>query len=264
MSCSTDTTTANSVPTTDEDRAKAIIATLPPTEMRCPNSPDDSTADAHNTAILAVRGLQTTATIFQLAQLAKIAAMNRNIAIGENTPPTDVSNSKKQDRKSSKYKEAFVTTFEPFYFFFYGSLQDPMVLTSVCNLLGEDNNDVINDKTKDEIVVLRQSASIKGWKVRMWGPYPALVPATDENNRVKGVAWLCEKYDHVKRLCNYETSAYRMAYCDIEVPTADGNGVEVIKNARTFVSTLDANDEDLKDGEFVLKEYQNGLGEWWS
>ncbi|KAI1109999.1 hypothetical protein F5Y14DRAFT_430561 [Nemania sp. NC0429] len=96
----------------------------------------------------------------------------------------------------------------------------------------------------------------------MWGPYPALIPAIaddvdgEEAGRVHGVAWLCTKHEHVARLCMYETEAYRMAYCDVEVPSSssDGDGVEVLKNARTFVSTLEAH--ELRRGAFDIEEYQ--------
>ncbi|KAI0433959.1 hypothetical protein F5Y09DRAFT_338075 [Xylaria sp. FL1042] len=267
MPRSTNTTATSSLPIRDSYQVNAITATLPPTELRYPESADDAEADAHNKTILAVRGLRTTAICFQLAQLTEIALMNHNIAtvsagfsIEDMAPAEEVN-------PRDKYKDLIpVTTFEPFYFFFYGSLQDPSVLTSVCDLLDDDDNSALNDTEKDDVVVLRQGASIGGWKVKMWGQFPALVPATakdENNNRVKGVAWLCEEYYHVTRLCSYESSAYRLAYCDVEVPAADGNGVEVLKNARTFVSTLEEGN-GLEDGEFNLEEYQQSIARWWS
>ncbi|KAI1376762.1 hypothetical protein F4677DRAFT_445085 [Hypoxylon crocopeplum] len=121
--------------------------------------------------------------------------------------------------------------FEPFYFFFYGSLQDPEVLVSVCEL--SDPNPTLKHGT------------IKDWRAMMWGPYPALVP--QEDSEVKGMYWKCEKPIHVDYLRRYESSAYRMEFCTIT--TDDG---EVIENGRVFVAQdLD----DLVEGTFDLKAF---------
>ncbi|KAL7626369.1 hypothetical protein AAE478_003141 [Parahypoxylon ruwenzoriense] len=127
-----------------------------------------------------------------------------------------------------------VLAFEPFYFFFYGSLQDPNVLRRVCNL-----PDV------DETPELRP-ASIKGWRSMMWGMYPALVP--QEGSVVNGKYWRCENAKMVEYLRQYETKAYTMAHC--QIITVDG---EVLDNGRVFV--FRDGKSDLTEGSFDLKEF---------
>ncbi|KAJ2982241.1 hypothetical protein NUW58_g6486 [Xylaria curta] len=218
-----DNTIATSSPSsTEQDRTNTVMAALPPTE---PQSPTSTAADAHNASILTVRGLHTTSTGHELHTLAYMAACDYEIP-----------------------GHGITVTFEPFYFFFYGSLQIPNVLRRVCQI--DDQN----------TITMIKDARIRGWKIKMWGPYPALVPAA-KDHEVQGVAWLCNKSEHVARLSTYETAAYRMAYCDVSIPSADGEGVDVIKNARTFVSTEDP--ITLEDGRFDVAEYENSrLGMW--
>ncbi|KAI1484051.1 hypothetical protein F4774DRAFT_423535 [Daldinia eschscholtzii] len=123
-------------------------------------------------------------------------------------------------------------TFEPFYFFFYGSLQAQRTLMRACRL----------DDPHPTLV----PASIKGWRTKMWGQYPALVAA--EGNEVKGMCWKCEKPEHVGHLRVYETDAYRMEFC--KITTEKG---EVIENGRVFVSTEP--EEMLTEGSFDLAWY---------
>ncbi|KAI0887538.1 uncharacterized protein GGS22DRAFT_157418 [Annulohypoxylon maeteangense] len=80
----------------------------------------------------------------------------------------------------------------------------------------------------------------------MWSIYPALVPK--EGNVVKGKYWKCERIEDVGSLCNYETNAYRMEFCDIA--TEEGN---VIKDGRIFVSTMDRS--NLDEGSFDLEKF---------
>ncbi|KAI1191105.1 hypothetical protein F5B17DRAFT_453984 [Nemania serpens] len=285
---------ATGLPTaTEQDRIDAIMAALPPVKLMCSS---DSNADAHHTSILAVCGLHTTATGDVLRTLAGLALLNTKITISpssvhsDDAPPTTTpdtadagavathdhegsrdegihSPEEYDDEEANDYGDflsmpwGIEVTFEPFYFFFYGSLQVRSVLEAVCDINDTEDHD-------DENAIVRTNASISGWKIKMWGPYPALIPAIadadadGEEGRVSGMAWLCEKHEHVVRLCAYETNAYRIAYCDVEVPSADGNGVEVLKNARTFVSVLPA--DELGTGEFDVENYRDnvlGLGD---
>ncbi|KAI1393786.1 uncharacterized protein F4822DRAFT_385848 [Hypoxylon trugodes] len=168
--------------------------------------------DAKNREILRIHGLRSEASGDILAQLADWAGVY---------PPREVA-----------YTHPSVT-FEPFYFFFYGSLQVPSILKRVCRL--------------DEEPELKP-ASIKGWKSMKWSCYPALVPK--EDGVVKGMCWKCEKGVQVHRLALYESDAYRMAEC--KITTDDG---EVIENGRIFVSTLDV--DELDEGEFDLEAFVN-------
>ncbi|KAI1200075.1 hypothetical protein F5X97DRAFT_294806 [Nemania serpens] len=285
------TTTTSLPPAMRQDR----VGALPPVELMCSS---DADADTHHTRILAVRGLYTTATGDALRTLAGLALHNFEMTVsassvssssndaatvttldtteaGAVTVHNDESgqdgeirflgnhdNDDDDDEEVSDYSLCLSVprgvefTFEPFYFFFYGSLQIRSVLRNVCDIEADEDDE-------DDAAIFLPDASIFGWEVKMWGCFPALVPAIadadaddeDEGGLVDGVAWLCEKHEHVARLCRYETEAYRMAYCDVWVPAADGDGVEVLGNARTFVSVLAA--EELGRGAFDVDAYQN-------
>ncbi|KAI1828379.1 hypothetical protein F4861DRAFT_179608 [Xylaria intraflava] len=219
----------------------AIPGSVPPTRPQRPESECDEKANTHNASILAIRGLRTTATGDQLYNLAN-AALNNDVISTSSPTGARANNAGESPSISERRKDAEAPeiTFEPFYFFFYGSLQIHRVLCSVCGL------------DKESPSAIRAGARLQGWKIKMWGPYPTLVPAAadddDDGKSVAGSVWWCDKPDYVARLCQYETDAYRMAYCDVAVPSADGSGVEVLANARTFVSTLPA--EHLDEGDF--------------
>ncbi|KAF2963159.1 hypothetical protein GQX73_g10418 [Xylaria multiplex] len=250
------------------EEANAILATLPPIESQYPTSTSDEKANAHNTSILAIRGLRTTATGFELFRLANMALCNNEIATtlhhyssSHEPEHSNDSNSlgkpgedkiEDSDEDFVIIKEITVITFEPFYFFFYGSLQIREVLQRICKIPDGESED-----KKNGPIILHERAVIHGWKVKLWGPFPALVPAAvDDTEGVQGMAWFCEKPEHVARLCAYETDAYRMAYCDILLPST-GDVVEVLENARTFVSTL--GDDELEDGEFNIAECKRNM-----
>ncbi|KAI0446055.1 hypothetical protein F4803DRAFT_547574 [Xylaria telfairii] len=233
------------------------MASLPPTKTQDP-TPSHSEADAHNASILAVRGLHTEATGNDLLNLADLALLNFEIpakiqqASGDDTGliATTGTNTVNATTTISTTSRSPVVTFKPFYFFFYGSLQVPDVLQSVCEIEDEDS------------ITLQKNASIQGWTYKMWGPYPALVPAAagDKDGHVEGTLWLCEKPEHVARLCKYETEAYRMAYCNVLTTAADGTNA-VIENARTFVFNQSYN--LLKDGDFSVAKYSENLMSFW-
>ncbi|CAJ2509816.1 Uu.00g057160.m01.CDS01 [Anthostomella pinea] len=199
---------------------------------QAPSADEDPAADKHNLEILNIRGLHPVdlakTTSLQIYNLADKAARNRELNVAQAIKGVDAA-----------------WTFEPFWFFFYGSLQLPRVLARVCWL----------DRKGDEELVMRKGASIGGWKIMLWGPFPALVPSADEA-RVQGMAWKCERPEHLAALASYETDAYRLEYCKVTIESSDENGakkVEVIDNARTFVSTEEA--DDLDEGEWLLEEY---------
>ncbi|KAI1122920.1 hypothetical protein F5Y10DRAFT_252989 [Nemania abortiva] len=248
---------------------------LPALEAKYPTFASDTEADAHNARILAVRGLHTTATgmtLFKLADRVLHEDLD-DVVVLEHVPDNEITNDpsavstsndeddnveqnnseNKSDEDAGESSEKPVITFKPFYFFFYGSLQVRNVLNRVCvirkrGLFGVPQ--LVDEEPEESTYI--ENAHITGWTMKMWGPYPALIP--DDNGAVSGVAWLCEKPEYVGRLESYESSAYRMAFCDISVPSADGSGVEIIRNARTFVSTLNA--DELEDGEFDLSAYR--------
>lgn len=166
---------------------------------------------------------------------------------------------------------------KPLHFFFYGSLQDPKQLSMVCRLdyAFEKENDA---NAEVQPPVLRK-ASIRGWRLMMWGPFPSLVPGGPDD-RVDGVVWACEKGRHVMNLCIYETDNYRLEYCDIhvedEAATATttttstekeekgkdniGGGAategkdEIIRGGRIFVNAGPV--RELKEGSFDLEHWK--------
>ncbi|KAI1417709.1 hypothetical protein F5Y13DRAFT_185041 [Hypoxylon sp. FL1857] len=173
----------------------------------------DSSKDAnhHDREVLRLYGFRSSVTGNALSKLAKRVT---NGLMGLDAHPS--------------------VTFEPFYFFFYGSLQLPRVVKAVCqmNLSGPDPE--------------LKAGTIKGWETMMWSIYPALLPKA--GNVVKGLYWKCENPFHVFKLRNYEGQAYRMEFC--EITTDQG---EVIENGRVFVSTMDKT--ELNEGIFDLEEY---------
>jgi len=120
---------------------------------------------------------------------------------------------------------------KPVHYFFYGSLMDGQQLAGVLRL--------------DFQPVLRP-ASIVGYSIKMWGPYPALIDGP-AGNVVNGVVYEVQEEVHEKWLAYYETDAYRCTRCGIKL----GAGGEVI-TGKTFVWADDADDEDLSVGSFDL------------
>ncbi|KAJ8088298.1 hypothetical protein PM082_022370 [Marasmius tenuissimus] len=90
-------------------------------------------------------------------------------------------------------------------FFFYGTLKLPHILQQVLSL--------------EELPIL-YDATIRGYTIKMWGPYPALVNIADTEATemtVKGKAWTLHEERHLKRLEQYETENYRLTKVDIDV-----------------------------------------------
>ncbi|RYP04731.1 hypothetical protein DL764_004281 [Monosporascus ibericus] len=199
------------------------------------NPEDQKRVEADNARILALRGYKTTATDTLLWQLACRAEGGFVLGSSSSSSP-----SRRRRHLGFDIEENNVdVVFEPFHFFFYGSLQDPGQIRRVCGL----------DASALPAGVL-QPATIRGWRVKMWGPFPALVPA-DAGAEVRGVVWKCEVGAHVSRLCFYETDNYRLEFVDIKKD--DG---EVVKDGRTFVHAGDP--ADLEEGSFNLAQWRDG------
>lgn len=121
--------------------------------------------------------------------------------------------------------------FHPTYFFLYGSLMDPAQLRKVL---------------RDIDWPTLHPVSIVGWKIMMWGQYPALV--VKPGNMVEGVALKITKQSHIDLLRQYETEAYKVVGCCLNFKS--GNEVD----GRTFV--FDGEMSALKEGTFDLKDWQ--------
>lgn len=119
--------------------------------------------------------------------------------------------------------------------FFYGSLMDPDVIRVIAET-----------STEPEL----HKASIRGFKLKMWGFYPTLVPG-DTKDTVHGVYWQAKNSRQLGLLQRYETHRYKLAKCAIYVD--DGS---IIEDGLTFVWASDPGSSELKDGEVLLERYQ--------
>ena len=126
------------------------------------------------------------------------------------------------------------TPWKAVHYFFYGSLMDEGQLASVLNL--------------DSPPALRP-ASVVGYSIKMWGPFPALIEAPT-GNVVSGVVYEVQEGVHEEWLVNHETNAYRCTRCDIKL----GEGGEMI-SGKTFV-WADEPDEGLSEGSFDFEAWK--------
>jgi hypothetical protein len=140
--------------------------------------------------------------------------------------------------RSSEAVASAPLVFKPFHFFFYGSLQSRGQLRNVCCIPGD-------------VAVVLEPASIEGWRAMMWGRYPALVPAEDDEveGEVEGMVWKCDRPDYANRLGCYETSAYHLQRTEIKTESG-----ELIENGRVFVYA--DGPEGLRPGVFDLAAYE--------
>ena len=95
-------------------------------------------------------------------------------------------------------------------------------------------------------------ATISGFRIKMWGIYPTLIPC--HSGRVNGTVWKVTSEAHFDRLAAYETAAYRWDECDAVL-----EGGEVLRNCRTFCWAAEPDSKELEDGSFDLKRYQKYL-----
>lgn len=121
--------------------------------------------------------------------------------------------------------------FEPRLFFFYGPLMDP---ESTQQVLGLEKTPIFT------------RAQLKGFKTKMHGSLPALVPAA--NSRTSGMVWKVETKEQLALLSEYETKALKIISCD--VVTDDG---DLLHDCRTFCWNGDPKSEELRDGSFNLE-----------
>lgn len=86
----------------------------------------------------------------------------------------------------------------PCHLFVYGTLMDPEVLQTILSL---------------QETPTFEEGWIAGFRIKMWGIYPALVPC--DEGRVSGMACRVETEEQFQRLAEYETSAY--TWCGVRV-----------------------------------------------
>ncbi|KAI0582263.1 MutY A-G-specific DNA glycosylase [Pyrenophora tritici-repentis] len=91
-------------------------------------------------------------------------------------------------------KEQAVNRWQPQPMFFYGTLQAPEILAFVLNL--------------QDLPALKP-ATIKGYKMKMIGVYPTLIPNGSEEDIVQGFVWDVQTEEMFERLVEYETDMYK-------------------------------------------------------
>ncbi|KAM5513656.1 hypothetical protein FOXYSP1_04623 [Fusarium oxysporum f. sp. phaseoli] len=101
----------------------------------------------------------------------------------------------------------------PVWYFFYGTLADPSVLTK---LLGSD------------FQAEYYAGKIRGGALKTWGRYIALVDDPSRTNLIHGKALLVQTREEEERLRAYETHLYEVVRCSIEM------GSEEPANGLTF------------------------------
>ncbi|KAK4172034.1 hypothetical protein QBC36DRAFT_338791 [Triangularia setosa] len=140
----------------------------------------------------------------------------------------------------SPLSEELLTAYEPAYFFFYGTLTQPHILKSVLNL-----------PEHSEPVFL--PAFITGYKLANWGQYKALI---NGDSTVLGKVYLIESREHQDRLSYYETNAYEIRSCRIEVEEPGKKKREIY--GKTFMYAGDG--EALKEGKFDRALWEKRMG----
>lgn len=122
----------------------------------------------------------------------------------------------------------------PCHMFFYGSLMDAEVLQTVTKLATPPTT---------------RSGLVRGFRIKMWGIYPTVVP--DDRGVVAGTVWHTEDPPHVLLLQEYETGAYKLCECEIELE--DGH---MLPGSKIFCWAGDADSPELEDGVFDFERYQ--------
>ncbi len=100
----------------------------------------------------------------------------------------------------------------PSNYFFYGSLMDPTRISGVLQL---DTNPAF------------VPATVMGYRLMLWGPYPALIPLIGET--VSGLMYEIQTEEDAQRLQRYETNNYAPQDCSIKLE--DGT----VKDGQTFI-----------------------------
>ncbi|ORY67473.1 uncharacterized protein BCR38DRAFT_337534 [Pseudomassariella vexata] len=126
------------------------------------------------------------------------------------------------------------STSRPRYFFFYGSLMDPEVYQTVTN-------------SADPPVM--QKGWITGFRMKMWGIYPALVP--EAGSKITGTFCMVNSHDHFMDLQEYETGNYTPFECTIFT-----EGADQLDDSPTEGWAGSPASKELEGGVFDFERYQ--------
>lgn len=129
-------------------------------------------------------------------------------------------------------------TFRPRHFFFYGSLMDPEVFQTI---------------TKSAEAPVMRKGSITGFKMKMWGIYPVLVPETEAGTDTKITGTWCMVDSHMRFLDLQEYETVKYTPLDCTIVTEDGTE---LKDSATFGWAGNPDNNELEDGVFNFERYQ--------
>ncbi|KAK6516536.1 hypothetical protein TWF506_006443 [Arthrobotrys conoides] len=129
------------------------------------------------------------------------------------------------------------TDFQPTLLFFYRTLRIPSVLKRILNL------------PEDPILT---PAEITGYKIKLWGPYPALVKcedsaAAEDSCSIAGSAYNVTTQAHLQRLNTYEGANYTLQTIVLHEISPE-TGEKVAKEGNIYV--WNGLPHLLKDGVF--------------
>ena len=90
--------------------------------------------------------------------------------------------------------------FFPRPYFFYGRLSDPGFWTGRLGL---------------EEAPKFEDAEIRGWDLKMWGHYKAVVKTKERGKVVKGVMYMLQNKEMLEKIAAYQTDKYCVRWCVI-------------------------------------------------
>ncbi|KAI2481522.1 AIG2 multi-domain protein [Pyrenophora tritici-repentis] len=137
-------------------------------------------------------------------------------------------------------KEQAVNRWQPQPMFFYGTLQAPEILAFVLNL--------------QDLLALKP-ATIKGYKMKMIGVYPTLIPNGSEEDIVQGFVWDVQTEEMFERLVEYETDMYKWEVCKAETQGRQEE-TAVVEDCRVFIWGGEKDSALLQEGTFDLGDYK--------
>lgn len=129
------------------------------------------------------------------------------------------------------------------WYFFYGELMDPSTLGSIIN--------PSQSETPPQPLPQLHPASVQGYKLKLWGDYPALIDniGPDWHVPIHGAAYEVQSEDEENRLVEHATPMY---YGEGGCTLTFGNG-ETTYRARLFQWVADRS--LLQDGSFDLGDW---------
>ena len=135
-------------------------------------------------------------------------------------------------------------------YFFYGSLQHAPLLSHILSL-----------PTATSPTPVLRPAKILAHRIKLWGPYPALVQSTTPTSEVHGMVYDVKTEEHARRLARYETERYEAMKMDLEYMDQEGGKGECW--VFRWCGLEGEGEGDLKDGNWELGLFLMRMGIDW-